>query len=278
MNTSDIERKESPSLIIARSDQGFRVYSPLTPGKQYVVSGLPAQPHCTCQEFASHEGDPQWLCPHILAVLKETETASQPPTAPATSAGSGPENPEAGTGRRSAGGKNADGAIMLLKRSVSPDGRIDSLSVEFSCPIGKETPESLKSRAEKILALQGEIAAGFLKGNGNATKQGSANGNGNGAHEAAAAAAQLLAVASMNGRYGRRLFLNILVNGQVLKFFGSDKQLAEAVTTAGYGSVANRLVDGFVLNLPCRALTKPSVDGRYMNVEKILPAQQAVQT
>jgi hypothetical protein len=47
-----------------------------------------------------------------------------------------------------------------------------------------------------------------------------------------AVAARLLAVASMNGLYGRRLFLNVLDNGQVLKFFGSDKQLAEMVTRA----------------------------------------------
>ena len=160
---------------------------------------------------------------------------------------------------------------MLLKRSVSPDGRIDSLSVEFSCPIGRETPDALKQRAEKILSLQAEIAAGFLKANGNGSAQRDLNRAVN------AVAAQLLAVASMNGRYGRRLFLNVLVNGQVLKFFGSDKQLAEAVTAAGYASVAEHLSDGCALNLPCRAVTKPSPDGRYINVERLLPAQAAPQ-
>jgi hypothetical protein len=271
MNTTEIDRAKGAeeTLVIAKADEGFRVCSPLNPGKQYLVTGLPDQPQCTCQEFASHDGDPEWLCAHILAVLKETGAPTQAQTNGATApAGSrGSYGPPTTTTRKVPGGKNGDGAVMLLKRSVSPDGRIDSLSVEFSCPIGKETPETLKQRAEKILALQAEIAAGFLKTNGNGAAK---NGNG----PVSAVPGQLLAVASMNGRYGKRLFLNVLVNGQVLKFFGSEKQLAEAVTSAGYGSVAGHVADGYVLNLPCRVVTKPSQDGKYINIEQVLPAQK----
>ena len=129
---------------------------------------------------------------------------------------------------------------MLLKRSVSPDGRIDSLSVEFSCPVGAVTASDIKAQAATILALQGEIAQGFLKVNGNG-KNGAPPRNGNDAPNAVAA--QLLAVASMNGRWGRRLFLNVLVNGQVLKFFGSEKQLAGALADAGYPDVGNVLAE-----------------------------------
>jgi len=266
MNTAEVTGagRADQTFVIAKTDEGYRVCSPLEPGRQYVVTGLPNQPQCTCQEFASHDGDPEWLCQHILAVLKEAPPAS-PATAPAGDRGAG--NPPGRTARSAPAGRNGESAVMLLKRSVSPDGRIDSLSVEFSCPIGKDTPETLKERATKILALQAEIASAFLKANGN----GSNHRNGNGA-AANAVAAQLLAVASMNGRYGKRLFLNVLVNGQILKFFGSDKQLAEAVTTAGYASVADHLTDGFTLNLPCRVVTKPSQDGRYTNIDQILPA------
>jgi hypothetical protein len=270
MNTAEVTgaQRAAETFVIAKTDEGYRVCSPLEPGRQYVVTGLPDQPQCTCQEFASHDGDPQWLCPHILAVLKETEAASQSPsTAPAGSRGSG--NPPARTTKTAPSAKNGESAVMLLKRSVSPDGRIDSLSVEFSCPIGKETPETLKERAAKILALQADIASGFLKTNGNGVSPR------NGSAAATAVAAQLLAVASMNGRYGKRLFLNVLVNGQVLKFFGSEKQLAEAVTSAGYANVADHLVDGFALNLPCRVVTKPSQDGKYVNIDQVLPAQAA---
>ena len=270
MNTAEVNgaQRADETFVIAKTDEGYRVCSPLEPGRQYVVTGLPDQPQCTCQEFASHDGDPEWLCQHILAVLKEsiaTQPAASPSTAAAGSRGS--SNPPARTAKAAQNGRNGESAVMLLKRSVSPDGRIDSLSVEFSCPIGKDTPETLKERAAKILALQADIASGFLKTNGNGAS--AKNGN-NGA--ANAVAAQLLTVASMNGRYGKRLFLNVLVNGQVLKFFGSEKQLAEAVTAAGYVSLADHLTDGFTLNLPCRVVTKPSQDGKYVNIDQVLPA------
>lgn len=258
----------SETFIIAATDEGYRVCSALTPGRQYLVTGLPDQPQCTCQDFASHDGDPQWLCEHILAVIKETEAASQSQTGSttATAGNGGSGNPPARTAKAAQNGRNGESAVMLLKRSVSPDGRIDSLSVEFSCPIGKDTSEVLKERAAKILALQADIASGFLKANGNGGAAKHANAAAN------AVAAQLLAVASMNGRYGKRLFLNVMVNGQVLKFFGSEKQLADAVTAAGYESVAGHLTDGFTLNLPCRVVTKPSQDGKYINIDQVLPA------
>jgi len=63
------------------------------------------------------------------------------------------------------------------------------------------------------------------------------------------------------------------VNGQVLKFFGNEKQLADAVTSGGHPDAAGRLVDGCALNLPCRVATKPSLDGRYINIERVYPAQ-----
>jgi hypothetical protein len=65
-----------------------------------------------------------------------------------------------------------------------------------------------------------------------------------------------------------------MVNGQVLKMFGSEKQLAEAVSNAGYSNVAAYLVDGYTLNLPCRVITKPN--GKYINVERVYPPQAGV--
>jgi hypothetical protein len=252
------------TFVIAKTDEGYRVCLPRTPAKQFVVSGLPDKPHCTCPEFARHDGDPTWQCDHIAAVLKGTNGQH---TAPDGSRGS--DEPPARTEKKAPGGRNGNSAVMLLKRSVSPDGRIDSLSVEFSCSVGKVTPDELKLRAQKILALQGEIAAGFLKTNGKEPRNGNGDGN--------AVAGQLLAVASMNGRFGRRLFINVLANGQVLKLFGSEKQLADAVTAAGFESVAEHLADGYALNLPCRVVTRPSQDGKYINVERVLPAQAAAQ-
>jgi hypothetical protein len=61
---------------------------------------------------------------------------------------------------------------MLLKRSVSPDGRIDSLSIEFTAEVGGATPTEVSARAARLLALQSAIVKGFLDGakNGNGTQ------------------------------------------------------------------------------------------------------------
>jgi len=55
---------------------------------------------------------------------------------------------------------------MLIKRSVSPDGRIDSVSVEFSMPVSDISNGEIKQRALSTLELQKEIVGAFLKLNG----------------------------------------------------------------------------------------------------------------
>jgi hypothetical protein len=142
----------------------------------------------------------------------------------------------------------------------------------------------IKELAQVILGLQGEIATGFLKANGNGRatdnirphgKNGSQphGNNGNGDTPADAVPGLLLGVGSMNTRRGPSLFLSVLVNDKVLKLFGTEKQLGEAVAAAGYPPLAGRLVDGFTLNLPCRVVTKPN--GKYVNIERVYPAEAA---
>jgi len=55
---------------------------------------------------------------------------------------------------------------MIMKRSVSPDGRIDSISVEFSLPVSGCSNGDIKQRALSTLELQKEIVGAFLKLNG----------------------------------------------------------------------------------------------------------------
>src|SRR5439155_2927304 len=64
--------------------------------------------------------------------------------------------------RRSANGS----AQMQIKRSVSPDGRIDSVSVEFSMPVSDISNGEIKDKALKTLQLQKELVGAFLKLNG----------------------------------------------------------------------------------------------------------------
>src|SRR5207247_8602939 len=73
-----------------------------------------------------------------------------------------PKPPEPKRARRSANGS----AQMLIKRSISPDGRIDSVSVEFSMPVSDVSNGEIKEKALKTLQLQKEIVGAFLKLNG----------------------------------------------------------------------------------------------------------------
>jgi hypothetical protein len=74
----------------------------------------------------------------------------------------------------------------------------------------------------------------------------------------------------MDGKWGRRLFINVEVNGKTLKIFGNHEQLAATVAAAGFAGV--EIEEGTDLNLPCRVTTKPSPDGKYTNVDRVLPA------
>ncbi len=281
MNTSVIDRTTTAAteetFIVRNGDEGYRVCSPLDPSKQFTVTGLPDDPQCNCLDFAHPDRPPDWQCKHILAVLK---SAGEMPVnrvngTPVPAGSRDADGPPPRTEKKAPNGRNGRGAVMLLKRSVSPDGRIDSLSVEFSCPVGSVTTAAIKQQAATILALQGEITAGFLKTNSNGSngKPAPKNSDENGATNAVPG--RLLAVAAMNGKWGKRLFVNILVNGQVLKFFGTEKQLAGALADAGYPEVSSAFGEGMTFNLPCQVVTKRSPDGKYLNVERILPAPAA---
>src|SRR5207248_151010 len=76
---------------------------------------------------------------------------------------SGPPKPTAQKRTRRAANGSAQ---MLIKRSVSPDGRIDSVSVEFSMPVADISNGEIKEKALKTLQLQKEIVGAFLKLNG----------------------------------------------------------------------------------------------------------------
>jgi SWIM zinc finger len=268
------ERAQTEPLVISRTEEGFRVYSPAEPTKSYIVAGSKEAPTCTCPDFQYHEGDPQWQCKHILAVLHQLSKPN-PQNGPdgyeATEREAIQDQAQLTKERKekaSAEPPSSNGTSqMLLKRSVSPDGRIDSLSVEFSCPVEKTSAREIKSRALKTLKLQSEIVASFLNGskkdNGPLPEAKSGSGG--------VIPAQMLNIGGMDGKWGRRLFINVKVNGQTSKLFGNRKQLGEFIAAAGFASMADHIDEGMPLNLACRAITKPSEDGRFLNIERVLP-------
>jgi hypothetical protein len=163
---------------------------------------------------------------------------------------------------------------MLLKRSVSPDGRIDSLSVEFSMPVEKLSVADIKNLAQRSLSLQSQIVGSFLAPKGNGKDQPrpdeSAPPQGNGATPA-----RITGVRAGNTRWGRSLYVVFEVKGKNLRLFGSRKRLGEVFTAAGFPNQARTFMEGLDLNLPCRVIVKPTPDGRYFNIDRIYPAERA---
>ena len=261
------------TLVAMRAEEGFRVYAPSDPGHTFTVSGTVSSPDCTCPEFQERiEEHPDFRCRHILAV------ESQLPKAPEEE--EPPEQNEVPV-RNSPNGQSHTGAQMLLKRSVSPDGKIDSLSVEFSCPVDGLTSEGILQRAGKALGLQDAIAATFLQerhgrapenGRGNGKRNGGGNGYGSRTDGNGYTQARLLDIAGMQTRVGWRMFINVEANGQTLKLFGNRRELGEHLASAGYPELARNVNSGVELNVPCRVVIQPTDDGRYQNIAQILPA------
>src|SRR5438132_135006 len=156
------ERSENGALIASQTEEGYRVYAVRDPSNVYLVRKDGDQWTCTCPDFDFHQGDTTWRCKHVLAVapwpkpeetlpvevefddpakgmsLPESPAPNQSRRAPKPGNGQASEIPAAAGGenlpplppkttaqKRTRSAANSS-AQMLIKRSVSPDGRIDS--------------------------------------------------------------------------------------------------------------------------------------------------------
>ncbi len=255
-------RQGQEPFVIQQDGDGFRVFSAMSPANQYVVSGLPHQPQCSCRGHRDQNG----LCAHIHAVMDQQGLTPRN--------GNGAIQPENGhapmLGHHGNGNGIQSEGQMLLKRSISPDGRIDSLSIEFALPAALSDASKIQAYASHVLGLQQGIVSSFLGRNGSSSHQPANNGYGS----TGATPARVIGVGSMPGKWGRRLFLNIQVGSNVLKFFGSDKQLADVLGSIGNPIHPQQVAEGLELNASCMVITKPSPDGRYVNIDQILAATE----
>src|SRR5262249_26362088 len=162
------------------------------------------------------------------------------------------------------------GLQMEIKRSVSPDGKINSLSIKVLYPVENGSPTEIKADAERLLSVVSEIIEDFKAEEGKGQEQRTPQQNsGNGS-----VPAQMLSVGGMRGAWGgRRLFLNFDVNGQTIKLFGSRNEIAKYISYAGFPDISERIGEGTTLSLPCRVVTKPSADGKYVNIERVYPIE-----
>lgn len=302
------ERAATEALVVQRSEDGFRVYAASEPKNIYTVSGSPEAPECTCPDFQFHRNEADWLCKHVLAVLNEfgdLEIVAQGSDTYEAEERRAIQEESRAPRKRKASSVNGNGSNggngtsqLLLKRSVSPDGRIDSLSVELSTPVDGLATDEIHARAERMLRLQSGVVAQFLSTNERAKdSNGQGRGNGaanppapqraaqaspssqpaarpaNGSETESAVPAKLVEVAGMQGKWGRRLYMTVEANGKVIRLFGKAEELIEHIRAAGY-IAPEPFCEGAVLNIPCSVITKPSADGRYTDIEKVLPAKQ----
>ena len=255
----------SDTFVIAREGDEFRMYAPGNPAEVSTVRISDKDTVCTCTEFIEKGGNPEFRCKHILAVQKIPQVQPIPSAIKAPSHAPGPQTRvSSGNGARQ----------MLLKRSISPDGRIDSLSVEFSLPMGSANDEETVERANAALAIGSVIIAGFLgkesNGNGKETKeekpiQPSVRQN------VQPKPARIIAYGVMPTKWGTSPFLTFEVDGSKLRFFGTRRRIGEILSYAGYPALSQELDGPAELNLDCRVTVRPSENGRYTNVHRVYP-------
>ena len=276
------ERAENGVLIASRADEGFRVYSTDRPSERYFVKFDGERLTCTCPDFEIHQADRAWRCKHILAI--EPFDTQNFPELPEPAEGVVPkavasnDPPSGSPTRKRRPPKEPTAPIsMLIKRSVSPDGRIDSVSVEFTTPVADLTVGEIKDRALTTLQLQRDIVTSFLTLNGHSAPQPPQS-----QHAAKPASAMLsrkvdegpvfakmIDIGKVNGKWGDRLCITFDVDGRRTRLFGSAKQLAGHIDAAGYTVRPENIVVGQRLDVPCLVTTKPSDDGKYVNIEQV---------
>jgi len=260
---------EEEIFVIAKIAEGFRVYPVSDRRAGHVVSSDGSQ--CSCGKSAGSSNGTPARCRHVEVVEACGRRAES-----AAALGGVAEQGREKTGKRPEGqpAKEANmagnGSGVVIKRSVSPDGRIDSLSVEVGFPVENLQANEIKTRAENALRLQGEIVDGFLgkarSGNGSPAPEGPrGNGVGDGS-----IAAEIVRVGGMPGKWGRRLFLTVKTEDRMLRLYGNRKELAGHLHGAGYTESESGIVEGLELSLPCRIMTK--LNGNFLNIDRVLPA------
>ena len=279
-----------PFVILKQEEGFFLVYRPSDPRGAGTVSGTQDEPICTCDPFVDAE-DPSFICEHIEAVRPDLDPPPPPPAPPARSAPAlravSPPSPAPGPAPSAAA--DTLPAFMLLKRSVSPDGRIDSLSIEFTIPVGAMEPGDVSAKAEAGLALQDAVATSFLSKAAprsaapKADKPTARAARPKSASQAAAKKAPapvpvpgnashgvVRYVGTAKSPFGVNYTLSVEIGGERYRYFGSQKKVHGVLVSLGSTIEQEDVVDGLRLDLPCRATLVDTPSG-YTNVEAIFP-------
>jgi SWIM zinc finger len=195
------------------------VRSAHNPSQYHLVSGDGEGLRCSCPDFEKHVAeDRNWTCKHILAVqdYQEKTAGQQKPESYEEAERVAIESEPVPQPQNANASPKAQ---MLVKRSLSPDGRIDSISLEFSFDLAEQNAAEIKSRALNALKLQTEIVHSFLgstksNGRGNGNTNARSNGNNDARNTNGTIVARMLDLGIAQTAYGERLFVNFDVNGR----------------------------------------------------------------
>lgn len=161
----------------------------------------------------------------------------------------------------------ASPTTIVMKRSVSPGGRINCLSIEITGGIDSSESDDIVATGTTMLRAQEALVDEFLRShqkpvNGSAGQAGPSYGM---------VSAKMLYVGSFTSSNGQRLFIAFQAGNRGLKLFGTADELATAIADAGREIDASDIVKGMRLDLPCCVATKPSPDGRYTDIDQVFP-------
>ena len=123
------ERANKGTLVASRAEDGFRVYSIQHPSRMYAVRKEGDRWTCTCPDFEFHKTDATWRCEHILAVAPWQQNGEVTPQAHSNEgieARANPDDPQRPSRKKRQNKDVPSPAQMLIKRSISPDGRINN--------------------------------------------------------------------------------------------------------------------------------------------------------
>lgn len=241
---------EEETLTVEPTLRGFRVSSQSQNDPEYQVVIQSNRFVCDCGHF-----DDATNCDHIRAVLQHLAVERQERLTKN-------QMPERSS--------DASPATMSLRRSISPDGKIDSLSIEFTSPVDHTSFADIVARALSMLKLQSVVTTEFLV----SKKAGRTTENQNGhSSQVLVANARMLRIGEVATKRDRPLFLEFFLEDHGARLFGTPDELAQAVADAGYSYAPQDICDGLKLDVDCQVLVKPARNPLYTEILKILPCE-----
>jgi predicted nucleic acid-binding Zn finger protein len=271
-----------PGLKLTRTTQGYQVKSG---PKTYEVIVENNKIICNCPDFQKqHTDDPNYSCKHIIAALADFEEQQN------SALSTVPEKIDAVLSTTEKGNGASKVPIypplhavasptiapkqphILIKRSLSADARIDSISVEIDFGLTIDDEEAVKLQALKALTLQDSIIKEFI--GANQPKEtlpeppNVALPTEDIAEEAVDAIMTKVGIAQ--SKWGTSFYINCeLPEGKTAKLFGNQKHLSHQIAQAGFSFPAEKIVEGIVLNIPCKVTTV--LNGKFINIDKVFP-------